>query len=108
MTMLSGTLGISTYAANALGDVVFIELPQTNMEVGSGDAIGAVESVKSASDILTPIDGKVTEANRMLEDKPGAINQDPEGDAWIVKIKVEKEPIGRLMSAEEYRQFTED
>ena len=108
MAMLSGTLGISAYAANALGDVVFIELPQTNMEVGSGDAIGAVESVKSASDILTPVDGIVTEANSMLEDKPGAINQDPEGDAWIAKIKIKKEPAGRLMNAEEYRQFTED
>ena len=106
--MLSGTLGISTYAANALGDVVFIELPQTDMEVDSRDVIGAVESVKSASDILTPVGGIVTEANSMLEVTPGAINQDPEGDAWIVKIKIKKEPTGKLMSVEEYRQFTED
>ena len=108
MTMLSGTLGISTYAAKALGDVVFIELPQINMEVGSGDAIGAVESVKSASDILTPVSGTVTEANCVLEDKPSVINEDPEGGAWIAKIKIKEEPTGRLMSAEEYRQFTED
>ena len=108
MTMLSGTLGVSTYAANALGDVVFIELPQINTEIGSGDAIGAVESVKSASDILTPVDGIVTEANSVLENKPSAINQDPEGDAWIAKIEIKKEPTGRLMSAEEYKQFTEN
>ncbi|OCL14312.1 hypothetical protein AOQ84DRAFT_42250 [Glonium stellatum] len=102
------TLGISTYAANALGDVVFIELPQIKMEVSAGDAIGAVESVKSASDILTPVGGIVTDINSVLEEKPGTINQDPEGDAWIAKLEIKEEPTGKLMSAEEYRQFTED
>jgi glycine cleavage system H protein len=103
-----GTLGISEYAANALGDVVYIELPQTDMEVSEGDAIGAVESVKSASDILTPISGTVAEVNSALEDKPANINKDPEGDSWIAKITVSGKPSGKMMTKEEYTAFTED
>jgi glycine cleavage system H protein len=103
-----GTLGISTYAAKALGDVVYIELPQTDMEVSSGDAIGAVESVKSASDILTPISGTVAEVNSSLEQTPANINKDPEGEAWIARITVEGEPEGKMMTKEEYTAFTED
>jgi glycine cleavage system H protein len=103
-----GTLGISEYAAKALGDVVYIELPQTDMEVTSGDAIGAVESVKSASDILTPISGTVAEVNSELEDKPANINKDPEGGAWIARITISGEPEGKMMSKEEYTAFTEE
>jgi glycine cleavage system H protein len=102
------TLGISAYAANALGDVVYIELPQTDMEVSSGDAIGAVESVKSASDILTPVSGTVAEVNSALEDKPANINKDPEGEAWIARITVSEEPSGKMMTKEEYTAFTEE
>ncbi|KAF2848140.1 hypothetical protein T440DRAFT_429396 [Plenodomus tracheiphilus IPT5] len=102
------TLGISTYAAQALGEVVFIELPEPSTQVSAGDAIGAVESVKSASDILTPVSGTVSEINKALEKKAGNINKDPEGEAWIARIEVEGEPEGTLMSAEEYRAFTED
>lgn len=108
LTFTVGTLGISEYAAKALGDVVYIELPQTDLEVGEGDAIGAVESVKSASDILTPISGTVAEVNSVLEQKPGNINKDPEGDAWIAKITVSEQPTGKLMSKAEYTEFTED
>lgn len=103
----SGTLGISEYAAKALGDVVYIELPQTDLEVSEGDAIGAVESVKSASDILTPVSGTVVEVNSQLESTPGNINKDPEGDAWIAKITISEEPKGKLLSESEYREFTE-
>lgn len=102
------TLGISSYASKALGDVVYIELPQVDLEVGAGDAIGAVESVKSASDILTPIEGKVVDVNSALEETPGTVNKDPEGDGWIAKIKVSSEPEGKLMSKEEYTAFTEE
>ncbi|KAF1352938.1 hypothetical protein EJ07DRAFT_183124 [Lizonia empirigonia] len=102
------TLGISEYAAKALGDVVYIELPQTDLEVGEGDAIGAVESVKSASDILTPISGTVAEVNSALEGKPGNVNKDPEGEGWIAKIIVSGEPAGKLMSKSEYTEFTEE
>ncbi|KAH8722401.1 glycine cleavage H-protein-domain-containing protein [Phaeosphaeriaceae sp. PMI808] len=102
------TLGISEYAAKALGDVVYIELPQAELDVSEGDAIGAVESVKSASDILTPVSGTVAEVNSALEEKPANINKDPEGDAWIAKITVSEEPSGKLMSKEEYVAFTDD
>lgn len=102
------TLGISEYAAKALGDVVYIELPQIDLEVGEGDAIGAVESVKSASDILTPVSGTIAEVNSALENKPGDINKDPEGEAWIAKITVSEEPAGKMMSEAEYKEFTEE
>jgi glycine cleavage system H protein len=88
--------------------VVYIELPQIEMDVSEGDAIGAVESVKSASDILTPVSGTVAEVNTELENKPGNINKDPEGEAWIAKITVSGEPAGKMMSSEEYAAFTED
>jgi hypothetical protein len=78
------------------------------MEVSSGDAIGAVESVKSASDILTPISGTVAEVNSSLEQTPANINKDPEGEAWIARITVEGEPEGKMMTKEEYTAFTED
>ena len=104
----TGTLGISEYAAKALGDVVYIELPQVELDVSEGDAIGAVESVKSASDILTPISGTVAEVNSALESTPAQINKDPEGEAWIAKIKVSEEPSGKLMSKSEYTEFTEE
>lgn len=87
---------------------MYIELPQTDMEVSEGDAIGAVESVKSASDILTPISGTVAEVNSELEKTPANVNKDPEGDAWIAKITVSGEPSGKMMSKEEYTAFTED
>ncbi|KAF1943763.1 hypothetical protein EJ02DRAFT_420973 [Clathrospora elynae] len=102
------TLGISEYAAKALGDVVYIELPQIELDVSEGDAIGAVESVKSASDILTPISGTVAEVNSDLETTPGNINKDPEGNAWIAKITVSGKPTGKMMSKSEYTEFTED
>jgi glycine cleavage system H protein len=104
----TGTLGISEYAAKALGDVVYIELPAVDMDVAEGDAIGAVESVKSASDILTPVSGVVAEVNKELETTPGHVNRDPEGTAWIAKITVSEDPTAKTMSKEEYSAFTEE
>lgn len=110
---LTGTIGISTYAAKNLGDVVFVELPDTDtdVDVKAGDSIGAVESVKSASDILTPVTGKVIEANDVLQEKPAVINKSPEGDGWIARIEVGE--AGRrehdeLMDAKAYEEFTEE
>jgi glycine cleavage system H protein len=104
------TLGISSYAAKALGDVIYVELPEQNLEVGYGDAVGAVESVKSASDIMTPIAGKVVEANSVLEDQPGLLNQDPEGEGWIAKLEVKdaEEIFAKLMDTDGYKKFTEE
>ncbi|KAK6439950.1 glycine cleavage system H-protein subunit [Oleoguttula sp. CCFEE 5521] len=105
----TGTIGISTYAAKALGDVVYVELPTTDLEVSAGDAIGAVESVKSASDIMTPISGKIIEANAVLEDKPGTINRSPEDEGWMAKIEVsDATEVDKLMDGEGYRVFTEE
>ncbi|KAI5205304.1 glycine cleavage system H protein [Aureobasidium subglaciale] len=105
----TGTIGISTYAANALGDVVFVELPTTSLEVSSGDTIGSVESVKSASDIMTPVSGVIVEANAVLEEKPGTINRSPEQDGWIAKIEVKDvSEVEGLMDAEAYKAFTEE
>lgn len=91
--------------------MIYVELPQNEMEVGHGDAIGAVESVKSASDIMTPIAGRVVDTNEKLEEMPGLLNKSPEGDGWIAKIEVaegEADAIEGLMGAEEYKKFTDD
>ncbi|KAK4546318.1 hypothetical protein LTR36_001995 [Oleoguttula mirabilis] len=105
----SASIGISTYAAKALGDVVYVELPTEGTEVNKGDAIGAVESVKSASDIMTPVSGTILEVNSVLEDKPGTINSSPEGDGWLAKIKISSaQELDALMDAEGYRKFTEE
>ncbi|KAI1076120.1 glycine cleavage system H protein-like protein [Whalleya microplaca] len=109
----SGVIGISEYAAEELGDVVYVELPEEGKEVSAGDAIGAVESVKSAADINAPIACKVVGVNIVLEEKPGTINQVPEDDShgggWIAKVEVgEKgaEDFAALMDLEEYKTFT--
>lgn len=99
---------MSQYAAKALGDVVYVELPSVDLEVNAGESIGAVESVKSASDIMSPISGKIVEANNVLEDKPSTINQSPEADGWIAKIEVsDPADVDALLDAEAYKQFTE-
>lgn len=88
---------------------MYVELPTLELEVSAGDSIGAVESVKSASDIMTPVSGKIIQANDVLQEKPGTINKEPEGEGWIARIEVKdgKEVEG-LMGVEEYRRFTEE
>lgn len=77
--------------------------------MSAGDSIGAVESVKSASDIMTPVSGVIVEANNVLEDKPATINKSPEGEGWLAKIKIsDKSEVEKLKSAEEYKKFTEE
>lgn len=86
-----------------------MELPTTDLEVSTGDSIGAVESVKSASDIMTPVAGKIVEANQVLEEKPGTINKSPEDQGWIAKIEVKDlMEVEGLLSEEEYKAFTEE
>ncbi|OAA78909.1 Glycine cleavage H-protein [Akanthomyces lecanii RCEF 1005] len=109
----SGVIGISEYAAEQLGDVVYVELPESADDfVDQGDAIGAVESVKSASDINAPVRCKVTAANSLLEEKPATINQVPEDDSngggWIVKVEIDEQgakQVDELMDAEAYKAF---
>ena len=109
LTTSAGTIGISTYAAKQLGDVVFVELPAVDLEVNAGDTIGAVESVKSASDIYSPVSGTVIETNNSLEEKPAIINKGPETDGWIAKLDIKDgEGLADLMDAEAYRKHTEE
>lgn len=109
----TGVIGISEYAAKALGDVVFVELPEEGKRVQAGDAIGAVESVKSAADINAPVSCKITAVNMLLEEKPATINQVPEDDShgggWIAKVTVDEQGVkdlDRLMDEKAYEEFT--
>ncbi|KAI9801213.1 MAG: hypothetical protein M1825_003487 [Sarcosagium campestre] len=105
----TGTVGISKYAAKSLGDVVYVELPTADVEAKAGESIGAVESVKSASDILTPVSGTVIEANSALEETPAIINKEPEAGGWIAKIAVaDATEVDALMDEEAYAKFTEE
>ncbi|KAF4635859.1 hypothetical protein G7Y89_g2239 [Cudoniella acicularis] len=111
----TGHIGISEYAAHALGDVVYVELPTVPIEVAAGDSIGAVESVKSASDINSPISCTITAVNELLEEAPGTINKGPEDDSsaggWVAKVEVAEvgiKDLEGLMDAEEYKEFVEE
>ncbi|KAI1608287.1 glycine cleavage system H protein [Exophiala viscosa] len=105
----TGTIGITEYASKALGDVVYVELPELGLEVSKGDSIGAVESVKSASDILTPVSGTIKDHNKVLEEKPGTINKSPEGEGWLAKIEVsDSAELDSLMSKEDYDNFEKE
>ncbi len=97
------TVGITDHAQEALGDLVFVELPEVGDEVGAGDEAGVVESVKAASDIYAPVSGEVVEINAALEDTPELINTDPYGEGWMYKIKVAAiDELDDLLSADEY------
>jgi glycine cleavage system H protein len=87
-TRVTAKIGITKYAAHSLGDVVFVELPEADLEVGAGEPVGAVESVKSASDVLSPVAGKVIRGNAVLEDNAKTINASPEEEGWIAEIEV--------------------
>ncbi len=103
-----GTMGITDYAQNALGDVTFVELPQEDTEVEQFEQFVSVESVKAASDIYAPLGGKVVAINRKLEDDPALINKDCYGKGWIAKIELsDVDETSNLMSAEEYRSYVE-
>jgi len=103
-----GTMGITDYAQESLGDVTYVELPEVDSEVEQFEQFVSVESVKAASDIYAPVGGKVTEVNRKLEDNPSLINKDCYGKGWIAKIEVrDTDESTNLMSAEEYRNYLE-
>jgi len=104
-----GTIGITDYAQQELGDVVFVELPKVGAQVKSGQSFGTIESVKAVSEIFSPVSGEVTEINSALVDAPEKINQDPHGAAWLVKIRLvdppdPKEAAG-LMDATAYQAY---
>ena len=93
-------IGISAVAADALGDIVYVDLPEVGSAVTAGEACGEVESTKSVSDLYAPVTGEVTEINPAVVDDPALINSDPYGAGWLFKVAAESE--GPLMSAEEY------
>lgn len=99
------TIGVTDYAQKALGDVVYVEMPEIDQAVKRGDTIGAVESVKAASDIYAPVSGEVEEINDALVEKPSLINSSPEEKGWICKIKIGNEDdLADLMDAEAYNE----
>ena len=104
----TATVGISDHAQNALGDVVFVDLPEPGREVEAGEAIAVVESVKAASDIYAPVAGRITEVNGALTDDPGLVNREPTGEGWFFRI-VPKDPaaVGALMDADAYAAHAE-
>lgn len=103
------TIGITDYAQDSLGDVVYLELPSEGTSVTKGEPFGVVESVKAVSDLFSPVSGKVTEVNDALVDSPEVINEEPYGDAWMIKVEVTNpEEMKELLSAEEYKEFVEE
>jgi len=103
------TIGVTDHAQEALGDVVFVELPDIDAEVSAGDDAGVVESVKAASDIYAPVSGVVVAVNEDLEDAPEMVNSDPYGDGWFFKLKLTDESeLDDLLSADEYTAACEE
>jgi len=104
----TGVIGITDYAQNALGDIVFVELPKVVAEVTAGKPFGTVESVKAVSELFAPVSGTVTAINEELAPAPEKVNQDPYG-AWMVKIKLkDKAEAGKLMSSADYEKYASE
>lgn len=101
----SVVVGITHHAQEELSDVVYVELPDEGRSVAAAEAVAVVESVKAASDIYSPVDGEITEANAALNDEPGLLNTDPYGAGWIFRVKLsDPAQLDGLLSAEDYQQ----
>ena len=99
-------VGITEHAATQLGDVVFVEMPETETQVAAGDDVCVIESVKAASDILAPIDGEIVAVNEKLVDHPGLVNEDAMGAAWFFKLKVDDlSVLDQFMDEDEYQEL---
>jgi len=102
----NATVGITKFAAEQLGDVVFVEVPDVGRTVNAGGEAAVVESVKAASEVYAPVGGEVTEGNAALADDPAKVNADPEGDGWFFKLKgVDAGEFGKLMTKAQYDEF---
>ena len=102
----TATVGISDHAQEALGDIVFAEVPEAGKQVKKGDEAAVVESVKAASDVYAPVGGEVTEGNSALADDPAIINRDPEGEGWFFKLRLgDPGELDGLMSESDYREW---
>ena len=103
-----GMIGITDYAQDQLGDIVFVELPAVGAVIGAAQKLGEIESVKAVSELFAPVSGEVTEANDGLADSPEAVNDDPYGDGWMVKMRLsDTAELDGLLSADEYEAFIE-
>ena len=105
----TGTIGITDHAQQELGEVVFVDLPDVGELFDAGQEFGTIESVKAVSEIFLPIAGEVVEINKTLADEPGAVNEDPYGDGWLIKVKVSSDgDRAGLLSAAAYEKFVEE
>ena len=103
-----GVIGISDYAQDALSDIVYVELPEVGDVFDKGDVLAVVESVKAASDVFMPVTGEILEINELLEDSPEMVNQDPYGEAWLVRITIaEPAELEDLLDAGACKSFVE-
>jgi glycine cleavage system H protein len=100
-----GTVGITKYAAEQLGDVVYVELPNAGKKLTAGGEAAVVESVKAASEVYSPVAGEVTESNPALADNPAGVNADAEGDGWFFKVKVRGDDWKKLLTKYQYTEF---
>ena len=102
----TATIGVTDYAQGELGDIVFIEFPDLNLNFTKGESIGSIEAVKTVSDIYMPLSGKVLELNEQLNDNPEIVNNNPFDNGWIIKLQITNiDEISKLMSSEEYKIF---
>ena len=100
------TIGITNYAQESLGDIVFVELPEIGKLVQAGDQVGVIESVKAASEIYSPVSGKIREVNNELINTPQLVNTDPENSGWYIKINIEKtDELNNLLSFDQYKKI---
>ena len=105
----TATIGITQHAAEMLGDIVFVELPEIGSSVAKDGNAGVVESTKAASDIYTPVSGEIIENNQSIVDDPAKVNTDPENEAWFFKLKItNKSEMDSLMNKEEYEKFSKE
>ncbi len=103
-----GTIGITDHAQKELGDIVYVDLPQTGATMTQGETFGSVESVKAVSDLYAPVSGEVTAINETLAKSPDKLNTDPHGDGWLVKVKLSHpDEVQHLLSAEDYQSYLE-
>jgi len=100
------TIGISSFAQDQLGEVVYVDLPSTGDTLNAGDSFGEIESVKSVSELFAPVTGQILEVNDALSDSPETVNSDPHGTGWMIKVRIEDEgELDALLSAEDYDAF---
>ncbi len=101
-----GTIGISEYAQKELGEIVFVDLPEVGQVFDAGDEFGTIESVKAVSELYMPVAGEIMEHNPHLSAEPGAVNEDPHGDGWLMKVKVNSDTdLLTLMTAAQYEEY---